>query len=173
MENEYSLFFPPPNEIFEKHELPVVEVTKTSLLCYGETELENWFIRTFNLKPYTPPVNHDKIQKEIEKLVIKDGVDELEIKRVLIDKDNSGCVILRSRLPRPMRILNENNEEILSLWLTPYKRDTYIISEYETTEIDLWKLLRHAPRPSFEEFLERIENYFREFSEESTTLYTF
>lgn len=172
MDEEFSIT-PPPHKIFSDHEIPVVEVTDSFILAYGETEFVKWIEETFKLKSYVPPTSHEKIQKEIEKIISKEGIENLKLKRILVDKYNSWGIILTSRLPRPVPILDENEEVIFSLWLTPYERICYIISDYETTEMDLWKVLKHAPRASFEEILSRIENYFRKEYEDKSSFYIF
>ena len=172
----YEDFFlePPPSKIFLPHEAPIVGITDSSILAFGEQEFTKWIEKTLRLKPYTPPASHEKIQKEIEKIISKEGIENLKLKRILVDKHNSWGIILTSRLPTPVPVLDENEEVIFSLWLTPYERVCYIISDYETTEMDLWKVLKHAPRPSFEEILSRIENYFRkEYSEDKSSFYIF
>lgn len=83
---EYSIFFPPPEEIFKKYEPPVVKFEDPFLFCYGEAGLENWLQKTFGMKPYEPKVSDEKIRKTIEDIIKEKGIDNVELKRVLIDK---------------------------------------------------------------------------------------
>ncbi|HIQ50035.1 MAG TPA: hypothetical protein EYH56_02450 [Nanoarchaeota archaeon] len=164
---------PPPKKIFLPYEAPVVEITDSFILAYGEQEFARWLEETFRLKPYMPPVSHEKIQREIEEIVKESGIKNLELRKILISPDYSWGILLTYKLPRPVPIIDENGNEILRLWLTPYERKCYVISDDERYEIDLAELVKHAPRPNLEEFLERIKNYFKEKYSGNNTFYIY